>query len=296
MGQQLAGRAGQGAASGRAQPQLAPGPGVAQRHGHDPGGCGVAPDRGGRQDADAYLLPNQLAQTLGVRQLHAHAQCAAREKGLSFGIGLFQPQCLLQQQLLQGRVTRQAYPVFMHEIGQGQAGMPGQRMVGCEHGHQLIGAPHAALQAGQWWRLVCIPGSHAQIAQALAQAVQNLDTGAFLQLQRDLRVLQQKAANSQRQVLAHGRGIAAQPDLTGQACTELPHGPAQLLHLGQHLARMLAQRMTSRRWRYPARLALQQGAAQLLLHAAHAFAGRGQRDVRERRGSRHGAAVQDMHE
>jgi hypothetical protein len=108
-------------------------------------------------------------------------------------------------------------------------------------------------------------------------------------------VLAQKAADGQRQMLAHGRGIAAQPDLPGQAGAELAHGPAQELHLAEHLARMLAQGVARSRGLHAACLANEQRRAQKRLHAAHALAGRGQREMAALCRCRQRAAVEDVH-
>jgi hypothetical protein len=106
----------------------------------------------------------------------------------------------------------------------------------------------------------------------------------------------QESGHGQRQVLAHGRGIAAQAHMAGQARAVLGHVAAQALHARQHVARMLAQGMPGRRGPHATGLARQQGAAELLLHAAHALAGRGQRHVGSAGRCRERAAVQDVYE
>ncbi len=84
--------------------------------------------------------------------------------------------------------------------------------------------------------------------------------------------------------------------MPGQARAVLGHVAAQALHPCQNVTRMLAQRVAGRRGPHAARLAREQGAAQLRLHAAHALAGRGQRHVRPPGRRRKRAAVEDMDE
>jgi hypothetical protein len=73
-----------------------------------------------------------------------------------------------------------------------------------QHGHQRIGAPGFGLDAAGVHRIA----GNANVAQALAQAVQHGFAAAFLQLQCHARLGLQKTGHGLRQVFGHGRGIA----------------------------------------------------------------------------------------
>ncbi len=193
---------------------------------------------------------------------------------------------------LQRAVVRQAGEVLLRRVRQRDAAAAGQRMAAVHHEVQRVGHERQDCQSLQ------VGGARgdADVAQAVAHAIGHAVAGALLRVHRDAGMRRQEGGQRRGQVFAHGGGVAEQAHVAGQAAAVRAEFAAQLLHLLQHDARMVRQRLPGRGGAHSAPAPDQQRRAERLLHREQALAGRRQRQVRPLRARRDRAGLVHVEE
>jgi hypothetical protein len=117
------------------------------------------------------------------------------------------------------------------------------------------------------------------VGASLEHAAGDVGVGLFLQLDVDARVAGEHPGQDRRQDVGHGGGVGEDAQVPAQAAAVFLEVGAQVLDLPKDGAGMMEKGLARRREPHPARLAHQQGQARLLLDAADAGAGRGEREM-----------------
>ncbi|MCY1524689.1 hypothetical protein D9M68_596340 [compost metagenome] len=192
---------------------------------------------------------------------------------------------MVRNVLLQGAALHQAHEFLVRHVRQRNRRAPGQRVVRRDDERQGV------MPEGDRPQAVQVGGirQHADIAGARAQRIGDLVAQALLQVDGHAGMVLEKCAQDGRQVFAQRGGVAQHPHMPLQALPVVVQFAPHAVHLRQHHPRMMRQRAPRGRGLDPARPAQQQRYAQRVLHAADAFAGRGQRHVGTPGAGRNGA-------
>ncbi|MDQ0569276.1 hypothetical protein QFZ42_001110 [Variovorax paradoxus] len=175
---------------------------------------------------------------------------------------------MLRHQPLQRTVLCQADEFAVGHVGQLHAPAPGQRVAARHYEHEVVAAEGVAFEAFGADRV----GDDADVAQARAQRLDGIRARPFLEVDRNARMLREKAAQHLGQVLVQRRGAAHEAHMALEALAVLAELAAHALHLLQHDARMVQQRAARLGGAHALRVPREQRAAERVFHAAHALA------------------------
>ena len=199
---------------------------------------------------------------------------------------------LLQQKAAQATLRRQPDEGPLQQLREGQrlhAGMDTHTPArGRQQRDQVVGQPGLHHQAAA----VHMVGHDAQVGHAAAQRVEHGIAGQLLQVEVDVRVLDQKAAQPRRQGLSQRGGVAQQAHRAAQTVADCRHLHMQRVQLGQHALRLACQRAAGVGGGRAGLGALQQRRADAMLQRLQPRAGRSQRQVHRLRSGGDAAVLQ----
>lgn len=254
------GRRGQARQAAHADGELALRPVVGQVDNAQRHGAGRAAGGGFRHDADPDPALHQPADRIEAAQLHAQPQRAA----LAYGLG--------RQEPLQRGGAVQADQVAAEHVGEGHRLALGQRVDGAGHHHEAVRAEREGLQAAH----VDGAGDDADVADALGHQPDDLVGEPLLEVDADVRMVGQEAAQRLGDEFGQGVGVGQQPHFARQAAGIGAEVLAQAGGLREDGAGVLEQGAACGRGGHPLPRPLQQRRAQRVLHIADPRRGRGQ--------------------